>query len=204
MILEYRKYTLKIGAVPKVEELFAQRLPARVKVSPIAGFFHTEIGQLNQIHMLWPYADLAERERCRGVKVEGYPPPIAEFAVEQDVRIFNAAPFSPKIAPRTYGELYEVRLYTYQAGSIPHVIEAWGTRIEERQKYSPLAFAGSSETGTLHQWLHIWAYKDWNERAHIRHEVHTAGVWPPKSNPAAVLLRQQNTIVEPAAFSAWH
>lgn len=204
MIVELRSYTLRPATTPQVVSRFAERVPARAKVSPLAGFFQAEVGPLNQIHMMWPYPNLADRERCRAIKAEGWPPPIREFVVEMDVRVFNAAPFSPRIEPRTLGELYEMRTYNYAPGSIPHVIEAWGTRIEERQKYSPLVFAGSAEFGTQDVWLHIWAYKDWNERQRVRNEVHKAGVWPPKSNPEAVLLRQQNAIIVPVAFSPWH
>jgi hypothetical protein len=204
MILEIRSYILKVGATPQALARFTERLPGRTKVSPIAGFFQSEVGMLNQIHMMWPYASLAERERCRDVKVENYPPPMSDIGVELEVRVFNAAPFAPRVEPRKLGELYEIRTYTYAAGSIPHVIEAWGTRIEERQKYSPLVFAGYSEFGVQNLWIHIWAYKDWNDRQHVREEVHAKGVWPPKSNPAAVLLRQQNALVVPTALSPWH
>jgi hypothetical protein len=202
MILEIRSYVLKVGAVPQALGRFAECLPARAKVSPIAGFFQSEIGMLNQIHMLWPYANLAERERCRAVKVENYPPQMADLGVELEVRVFNAAPFAPKPEPRQSGGLYEIRTYTYPAGAIPQVIEAWSGRIEERQKYSPLVFAGYSEFGVQNLWLHIWAYKDWNERARIREEVHAKGVWPPRG--AAAPLRQQNMLVIPTALSPWH
>ncbi len=204
MILEIRSYQLRIGAVPQALGRFTERLPGRTKVSPIAGFFQSEIGTLNQIHMMWPYADLAERERLRKIKVENYPPPMGDLGVELDVRIWNAAPFSPPVQPRQYGEIYEIREYTYASGSIPHVIAGWSTRIEERQRYSPLVFAGFSEFGAQNRWLHIWAYKDWNERQRVRHEVHEKGVWPPKSAPEAVLLKQQNILVTPTALSSWH
>lgn len=204
MILEIRSYILKVGAVPQALGRFAERLPARTKVSPIAGFFQSEIGMLNQIHMMWPYADLAERERLRAVKVENYPPPMSDIGVELEVRIWNAAPFAPKIEPRQYGNLYEIRTYTYAAGSIPHVIDGWSTRIEERQKYSPLVFAGFSEFGVQNLWLHIWAYKDFAHRQQVREEVHAKGVWPPKNRPEAVLLRQQNALVVPTQLSPWH
>ena len=204
MILEIRSYVLRIGAVPQALQRFVERLPARAKVSPMAGFFQSEIGTLNQIHMMWPYANLAERERCRTIKVENYPPPMGDIGVELDVRIWNAAPFSPPVQPRSYGELYEIRTYTYASGSIPHVIDGWSARIEDRQKYSPLVFAGYSEFGVQNLWLHIWAYKDWNERQRVRAEVHEKGVWPPKNRPEAVLLKQQNILVTPTALSLWH
>jgi hypothetical protein len=204
MILEIRSYTLRIGAVPKALGRFTESLPARAKVSPMAGFFQSEVGTLNQIHMMWPYADLAERERLRKVKVENYPPQMSDIGIELDVRIWNAAPFSPPIQPRQYGELYEIRTYTYAAGAIPKVIESWTGAIGERQKYSPLVFAGYSEFGLQNLWIHIWAYKDWNDRQHVRHEVHEKGVWPPKGGPEGALLKQQNIFVTPTALSLWH
>lgn len=203
MILEQRSYILKVGAVPQALGRFAERLPGRTKVSPIAGFFQSEVGMLNQIHMLWPYADLAERERCRAIKVENYPPPMGDIGVELEVRIWNAAPFTPKIELRSYGNLYEIRTYNYAAGAIPKVMEAWATRIEERQKYSPLVFAGFSEFGVQNLWLHIWAYKDFAHRAQVREEVHAKGVWPPRGGPETVPQRQQNILVSPTALSPW-
>jgi hypothetical protein len=203
MLLEMRIYTMKPGTTPQATERFAEGLPGRAKVSPLAGFFRTEIGPLNQIIMLWPYETLGEYERLRNVKVEGWPPKLAEFVIEMESTILTAAPFSPRIEPRNYGELYELRRYNYSPGSIPHVITEWGKQIEARQKYSPLVFAGSSELGLLNQWVHIWAYKDYAERQRARDDARKAGVWPTKPNPGAVVLKQQNALVIPAAFSPW-
>jgi len=203
MLLEMRIYTLRPGTTPQATERFGEGLPGRAKISPLAGFFRTEIGPLNQIIMLWPYETLGEYERLRGVKVEGWPPKLAEFVIEMESTILTAAPFSPRIEPRSYGELYEIRRYNYSPGSIPHVITEWGKQIEARQKYSPLVFAGSSELGLLNQWVHIWAYKDYAERQRARDEARKAGVWPTKPNPGAVVLKQQNALVIPAAFSPW-
>ncbi|MCH8298816.1 MAG: NIPSNAP family protein, partial [Chloroflexi bacterium] len=55
MIYEVRTYDLKPGAVPQAEEAFAEGLPHREKYGPIAAFWHTEIGPLNQIIHVWGY-----------------------------------------------------------------------------------------------------------------------------------------------------
>jgi hypothetical protein len=52
----------------------------------------------------------------------------------------------------------------------------------------------------LNKWCHIWAYKDAAERSRIRAEAVSKGVWPPGSPPGA-LLKQENMLVVPAAFS---
>ena len=55
MIYEVRTYDLKPGAIPQAEEAFAEGLPHREKYSPIAAFWHTDSGPLNQIIHVWGY-----------------------------------------------------------------------------------------------------------------------------------------------------
>ncbi|GIT69180.1 MAG: hypothetical protein Ct9H300mP27_02840 [Chloroflexota bacterium] len=63
MIYEVRTYDLKPGAIPQAEEAFAEALPHREKYSPIAAFWHTDIGPLNQIIHVWGYEDLGEANK---------------------------------------------------------------------------------------------------------------------------------------------
>ena len=65
MIIELRTYTLQPGTVATFEERFAKALPVRAKVSPLAAFWHTEVGPLNRVIHLWPYDDLGARTRQR-------------------------------------------------------------------------------------------------------------------------------------------
>src|SRR5579885_3528463 len=113
MIVEFRTYRLKPGTVATAEERFGQALPARTRVSPLAAFWHTEVGPLNRVIHVWPYETMDERTRIRAeaAKLEGWPPNTREFVTEQKSQIFIPAPFSPKLAPATNG-LYEIRIYT--------------------------------------------------------------------------------------------
>ena len=69
MIVEERCYTLKPGTV----QLYYQDYSARgLKIQQpilgnLIGYFHTEIGELNQIVHMWGYNSLAERERRRAL-----------------------------------------------------------------------------------------------------------------------------------------
>src|SRR3984893_7307461 len=89
MIVEFRTYTLQPGSVATVEERFGQALPARAKLSPLAAFWHTEVGPLNRIIHVWPYENFEERARIRSEsqKLEGWPPNIREFVTEQQSEI---------------------------------------------------------------------------------------------------------------------
>jgi hypothetical protein len=201
MIVEFRTYRLKPGTVATAEERFGQGLPARTKVSPLAAFWHTEVGPLNRIIHVWPYDSFEQRSQVRSQKIEGWPPNIREFVEEQTSEIFIPAPFSPKLEPRRLGNLYEIRIYTLAPGAMPGQIDRWSTAIEARLKYSPLAFAGHSELGGLNRWCHIWAYKDAAERFAVREKARADGVWPPKGGQPGQTLVQENMLVVPASFS---
>lgn len=201
MIIELRTYTTKVGAIRTVEERFAKALPGRVKLSPLGGLWHTEVGALNQVIHVWPYESLAQREsvRAAAAKVENWPPDIQEFLVDAKSEIFVPAPFSPAIEPRQLGSLYELRRYTFAPGTLPTVIQRWGEKIEARIKMSPLVGCWYSEIAPLNQWIHIWAYRDYAERERIRADSVKQGVWPP--NTPGMLLRMENLLMTPADFS---
>jgi len=202
MIIEMRTYTLKPGNIPTFEERFGQALAIREKFSKLGGFWHTEVGPLNQVIHVWPYASFEERTRVRAeaTKAEGWPPKTRELTLAQQSEIFLPAPFSPPIEPRQLGGIYEIRQYVYAPGTLPAVMEIWSGKIGERVKLSPLVGAWYSELGGLNKWVHIWAYKDAAERQRIRAEAVSKGVWPPGSPPGA-LLKQENMLAVPAAFS---
>jgi hypothetical protein len=203
MIIEMRSYVLKPNTVPQFEERFGAALPARLELSPLAAFWHSDVGVLNQVIHVWPYADLNERTRIRAEAIARgvWPPKTAEFVAEQQSEILLPAPFSPPLEPRKLGGIYEIRRYTLATGQIPAMIERWSSAIGERVKLSPLVGAWYTEIGALNTWVHIWAYKDAGERQRIRAEAIARGVWPPKGPPTVATLRQETMLVVPAAFS---
>ena len=96
MIYEIRTYTLKPGMVPEMEKRVADALPNRLKLSKLAGFWHTEIGPLNQVVDVWPYKDLNERAAIReeAAKDPNWPPKTLEFMVHMENKILIPAAFS--------------------------------------------------------------------------------------------------------------
>lgn len=203
MIIEMRTYQLKPRSQPETIKRFGEALPARLKFSPLGGFFSTDVGPLNRIIHLWPYANLGEREhiRAEAVKSGGWPPKIGEFIEHMEAKILIPAPFSPPLEPRQLGGIYEFRSYIYKPGSIPKVIDIWSQAIGERVKLSPLVGAWYSELGPLNQWVHVWAYKDAGERERVRAEAVKRGIWPPPGNSGELLVSQENILAVPAPFS---
>ncbi|HXT80216.1 MAG TPA: NIPSNAP family protein [Acetobacteraceae bacterium] len=203
MIIEMRTYQLKPGSLAEVEKRFGAALPVREKHSKLAAFWHTEIGPLNQIIHVWTYDSFEQRSQIRAAaqKEEGWPPPIREFVVAQQSEVFNPAPFSPKLEPRSVGPVFEIRQYTLAAGAIPGMIERWAPKIEARAQLSTFVGAWYSEFGALNKWVHIWAYKDAAERQRVRADAVARGIWPPGGAAPGTTVKQENMLVMPAAFS---
>jgi hypothetical protein len=203
MIIEVRTYQLKPGSVAEVEKRWAEGLPAREKLSKLAAFWHTEVGPLNEITHVWTYDSFEHRTaiRAEAIRTGVWPPKTSEFILTMQSEIFLPAPFSPALEPRDVGPLFEIRAYTLAPGGIPGMIDRWSTKIEARTKLSPLVGAWYSEFGALNKWVHIWAYKDAAQRQSVRSDAIARGIWPPGGGPAGGMLKQENKLVMPAAFS---
>jgi NIPSNAP len=95
--------------------------------------------------------------------------------------------------------IFEIRTYLLKPGTPPQAEQAFGERIEARAKLSRIAGFWRTEVGTLNQIIHIWPYKDLNERDQIRAEAVKSGVWPPKI--ADFVIDMESKIVHAAPFS---
>ena len=105
MIYEFRTYDIKPGTLAEVEKRFAEAYEFRKTLSPLAAFWHTEIGPLNQIIHVWPYKSLDQRNEVRDQahKTGAWPPsaraktdgrPIESLAMQEN-KFMTAASFSP-------------------------------------------------------------------------------------------------------------
>ena len=203
MIYEIRTYTLRPGQIPEFEKRFEAALSVRLKYSELAAFWHTDVGTLNQVIHVWPYENLEHRSdvRTRAAQEPGWPPKAQDLLLSMKSEIFIPAPFSPKLGGgQKLGSIYEMRIYQYQPGAIPAVIERWREALQGgRLNLSPLAACMSSEIGQLNVWVHIWPYADLKERARIREESLKLSTWPPRTRE--FLVTQENKILIPASFS---
>lgn len=201
MIYEVRTYTLDPGTVAQFEAGFAEALPHREKYSPLAAFWHTDIGPLNQVIHVWPYENLGERERIRAEAAQDphWPPADLSMIQTMESEIWNPASFMrPMGGGQELGGVYEMRVYTYKPGSIPELLRRWEKALPWREQFSPCAAAMHSELGGLNRWMHIWPYRDLNHRDEVRKASAGTPNWP---SGAPGRIRQENKIMVPAAFS---
>ncbi|HLF77123.1 MAG TPA: NIPSNAP family protein [Dehalococcoidia bacterium] len=203
MIYEIRTYTIQAGTTADFEKLWGEAYPIRQKYSPIVGFFHTEFGPLNEVIHIWPYESLEQRARLRAEaeKEQGWPPASGKFIVNQRVEIVQPFPFAPEWKPGKDGPIYELRQYTFRAGTLPNIMKSWQDSLQERMKYSSPVLLGSVEFGPhANSFIHIWPYQSMEHRTEVRAKAAASGHWPPAGGRDYYLF-QSNKLMLPASYS---
>jgi hypothetical protein len=94
--------------------------------------------------------------------------------------------------------IYEMRTYDIKPRSLPEVEKRFGEQYEKRKKYSELAAFWHTEIGPLNQIIHLWGYKDLEERGRIREAAVKDKVWPPKISE--FIVSQKSEIFTPFSF----
>lgn len=207
MIYEIRTYNLRPGAAPEYLKRFGEAYSVREKYSPLFGMWTTEIGPLNQVVHIWAYESLQHRADTRAAALKDpsgkWPPNTNELLVSQESDIIVPIKNSPEPkGPQQWGGLYELRMYTYQAGDLRGVAEKFAEKVAGRNELYPVAGIFTSDVGNLNRLYQLFPYKDWAHRDQLRAEYLKSGVWPPHSDarPLAQLVRH----LVPAPFSPLH
>ena len=201
MIYEFRTYTLHPRTLPGFLKRWTDALEPRLKLSPLAAFWYTEIGPLNQVIHVWPYENTLERSKIRADAIQRgvWPPKTSEFIAEMKSEIFEPLPFSPPLVPANHGPYFEMRTYVLKPGGTPSMAQRWGEYLPGLIKLSPLTGVFTSDIGGLNQWMHIWAYKSLDERLAVRKKATVDGLWPPPGD--SPVLKQETKILLAAPFS---
>lgn len=202
MIFEIRTYTIRPGSTAEVEKRWGEAYEKRKEYSLLAGYFHTEVGPLNEVIQIWPYESLEHRAQVREQVPAGtWPPNTGEFIFNQKVEIVTPFPFAPEWKPGDDGPLYEFRQYTFRGGQLGAVQKTWEASLAERMKFSSPVLIGSVDFGpSINSFIHIWPYRSMEHRAEVRAKAAASGHWPPAGGPAMYLL-QSNKLMLPASYS---
>lgn len=102
MFYEMRTYRLKVGALPRYLQLVQDvGLPIqRAHLGQLIGYFHTDIGPLNQIVHVWAFDSLDDRERRRNALAadpawQAFVPDLQALIDDMDSKILRPTAFSP-------------------------------------------------------------------------------------------------------------
>jgi hypothetical protein len=201
MIYELRTYTLAPGKQGEYLKLNAEiGRPIRGdKFGKLEGSWTTEFGTLNQYVHLWAYADLVERERLRGELAQNeawsrdYLSKIRPLLLAQENKILSAQlPLKP---PADAGHIYELRTYRSQVGKAAEWLGHFKAIMPVREKYSKNVGLWQTEVAQLNEVVHLWAYRDLNERAATRSKVLQDPEWQTFLGKTAPLLLEMRSIV---------
>ena len=204
MIYEVRTYRLKPRMVPGFIEAFGKAYEnGRKQLSPLAAFFYSEVGPLNEVMHIWAYKDLAEREavRAEAVATGVWPPAVSDMIHHMNSEIFKPFPFMGEFMSGEHGPLFEYRYYSVHNGTMPGIIKGWEDAIGARSALSPCAMAMHTDVGDINKYVHIWPYESFEHRAQVRAEGVATGVWPPKGSPKGAIITQDNKLLMAPSFS---
>ncbi len=197
MIVEFRTYTLHPRTLAQFLDRFSEKLERRLTYSPLAAFWYTEFGPLNQVIHVWTYKDELERRKIRAqVVADGiWPPDTKEFITNMRSEIFDPVQVAPALRPGEIGPYFEMRLYELKPGGVSNMTARWAEHLPGRLQLSPLVGAFTHEN----TWMHIWAYKSLDERMAIRAKAKAEGIWPPPGDGPVV--HQETKLMLAAPFS---
>lgn len=96
--------------------------------------------------------------------------------------------------------IYEFRTYDVKPGCLAEVEKRFGeSYLGSRRRHSEMFAFWHTEIGPLNQVIHVWPYKDMEERGRIRAAAMKDKAWPPAI--AEFVVTQRSDIFVPAPFS---
>ena len=207
MIYEIRIYRTKPGKVADYEKAFSEAYPTREKYSKLFGWWHTEIGPLNQMVHIWAYDSLQQRAEVRAAAAKDpsgkWPPHATDLLETQENDILMPIKgLREWQGPQELGGVYELRMYTYPAGEIAGIADTFAEQYPARAEAYPVAGIWTSDLGNLNRLYQLFPYKNWAHRDEVRAQLRAKDIWPPHANarPIAQLVRH----LVPAAYSPMH
>jgi len=208
MIYELRTYTFHPGKLAEYLKLNAEvgRKIRGNDYGKFEGGWTTEFGTLNQYVHLWSYADLNERERLRVELSKNeawgkeYVAKIRPLMMAQQNKIMSVvSAFKP---PTDTGNVYELRWYRAYPGKLGEWLNLAKGVLPSREKYSRNVCYWQTEAGQLNEAVHLWVYKDLNERAAARAKALGDPEWQAFLGKALPLLvGMQSTVLIPTTVS---
>jgi len=201
MIYELRTYTFQVGKLPEYLKLNAEvgRKIRGDSYGKFEGGWTTEFGTLNQYVHLWSYTDLNERERLRvelgknEAWAKEYVARIRPLLLTQQNKILS--PATPIKPPTDTGNIYELRWYRTHPGKLGEWLTLARGVLPTREKYSRNVGYWQTEVSQLNEAVHLWVYRDLNDRAAVRSNVMKDAEWQAFLGKALPLLQQQDAIV---------
>lgn len=102
--------------------------------------------------------------------------------------------------------IVEERIYSFKVGGVQPFLKIYTDGPMELQRRILGRMVGyfTTEFGTLHQIVHMWAYRDMAERAERRAALMQEPAWRTfMEQTAPLIVKQENRLLMPTPFSPW-
>jgi hypothetical protein len=172
----------------------------------LVGQWTTQTEELEQLVELWQYEDFRHRAQARtGLAADKrwktFMAHTRSMVREVDALILVRSEAWPFTAQAT-SPLYELRDYRLQPGKIAAWLECWARGMTVRSKFSTPAGIWYSEIGELNRMVHLWPYRDLQERFEVREAAIKEPLWRETvATLATMMLRMESKILVPTAAS---
>jgi NIPSNAP len=159
-----------------------RRLESLVAGPELLGCFHTILGNHPRIFVLRRSPAQTEHEVLRAQSVQNTGVmALADLMKSVSFDIYHTLPCLPGIPTGRFGSLYEFRIYELQPmAALEAAHKGWADVIQVRLDLAPITAVMHSVTGQIPRLVHIYPYRDMQERLDIRERAIATGLWPPK------------------------
>ena len=150
----------------------------------LVGCWRTEIGTLGRLIVLRGFAapeDMTAERRRALLSANPFNAGHVITALEMDS--YQRFPFLPPARPGTHGDVYEFRTYKLKPGGLPPTLAGWEAAIAPAREYTAHLVINMYALDGPPRITHIWGFESLAQRASLRSNAFSAGVWPPKGGP---------------------
>jgi hypothetical protein len=128
-------------------------------------------------------------------------PIVKTCLVRQDLRLMNPV-VDIKPSDGTTGNVYEMRIYRCNLGGAQQYGKDFKEVQAAREKYSPIWGAWTGEFPQPNEWIHLWRYKNLEERFKARSDAMKDPAWQAYlAKGPAKLQEMQSTLLLPTNYS---
>lgn len=210
-IVDLRTYTMRPGNLAAFYKAYGETgWPIQNKYLPkCIGYYFVDIGPQNRVVHLWEYEDIVQRAKCRAAMEADpawntYRAGSAKLFATQENRIVKPAPFWPlKPSADVPIGIVDKRTYFLEPGKLGE----WAKLYKEEGAEVQVGHLGRclgfyvTDIGPQHQIVHLWAYKDLDDRVKRRAAMQADPKWHAYlAKSAPLFTSQENEILRPVPF----
>jgi hypothetical protein len=154
----------------------------------LLGCWRSEFATLGRLLILRSFEtpEALHRERRRAL-LSANPFNAGQLITALEMSSYQRFPFLPPARRDVSSNVYEFRTYKLKPGGLPPTLAGWEAAIAPAREYTAHLMINMYALDGPPRITHIWGFESLAQRASLRSNAFSAGVWPPKGGPDNVL-----------------